>query len=87
MFDLWVNPGLDLNPPDATSFGDTAMSMFDMLEIRQVFLENNEYVWFDELQLGLAFSDVISIPEPGTMCMLGLAVAGLRGYVRRRRRS
>ena len=28
-----------------------------------------------------------AIPEPATMCALGLAVAGLGGYVRRRRRS
>ena len=39
-------------------------------------------------QTDLYFSpESLAIPEPATMCALGLAVAGLGGYVRRRGRG
>ena len=46
----------------------------------------------DNIIFASAYEDVAPaaggpIPEPATMCALGLAVAGLGGYVRRRKRS
>ncbi|HOD82548.1 MAG TPA: PEP-CTERM sorting domain-containing protein [Phycisphaerae bacterium] len=85
-FDLWINPGvIDLNRPDATSFGLSGLSDLSMLEIRQAFLENNEYVWLDEIRIGATFFDVAPVPEPLTLALLGLAGTGLGGYLRRRR--
>ena len=38
-------------------------------------------------EYSIAFLTTAAIPEPATMCALGLAVAGLGGYIRRRRRA
>ena len=46
----------------------------------------DHYAGFDRIVVEQVVAPAV-IPEPATMGALGLAVAGLGGYVRRRRRS
>ena len=55
---------------------------------------HGEEMRVDEIRMGETFNSVVGlpepsegkIPEPATLGALGLAVAGLGGYVKRRRR-
>ena len=61
-------------------------------DISRVRLLSDTSIDFDYVAVGTSLADVTNpagggdgdIPEPATMCALGLAVAGLGGYVRRR---
>ena len=44
-------------------------------------------IYFDNVMLTFAGPQAEDVPEPATMAALGLAVAGLGGYVRKRRRA
>ena len=69
------------------------MPQFDTLGYRHQKWESPNLL--DEIRMGETFNSVVgrsdagggAIPEPATMCALGLAVAGLGGYVRRRRKG
>ena len=58
-----------------------------------LFMEGQGWPEFDEVRLGTQWVDVTGlgasapIPEPMTMLAVGLSVAGLGGYVRKRRRA
>ena len=90
----WVNPNL--------AGGEAGLGAADMSvtyspfagnrNIGQIVLEPGPNIRLDNIAFGDDFAEIApapqgAIPEPATMCALGLAVAGLGGYVRRRRRS
>ena len=101
-FDAWFNPLLDTAPGAAGSGdvsvtvdanNDSSVPQFDTLGYRHQKWESPNLL--DEIRMGETFNSVVgradagggAIPEPATMCALGLAVAGLGGYVRRRRKG
>ena len=56
-------------------------------QYRMVYPGSSPDYMVDRVYLATTGPQVEDIPEPATMALLGLAVAGLGGYVKRRRRS
>lgn len=87
-----IDPTSDTLPaPFATITADLDQSAFDTIAIG-----DRQITPFDEIRFATTFADAMArqaavddgvIPEPATMCAVGLAVAGLGGYVRKRRRA
>ena len=99
-FDLWIDPLLDTAPGGVgtgdlsivvVANGDASATQFDRIGYRHQKWESPNIL--DEIRMGETFNSVVGrsdagpIPEPATMCALGLAVCGLGGYVRRRRKA
>lgn len=89
---------VNYNPGGAPSPSDTAVSLDEasggllasgVSSIRFAFdTTENGFVGFRELDVfGRPTQTAGEIPEPATMCLLGMAVAGLGGYLRRRRQA
>ncbi len=80
----WANPQ-SLNEagdtPALTTYGHLLGSTTSMIR-GGFYIENfdsnyQEYVQFDELMLGTEWSDVVTVPEPATISLLCLGLAGL----------
>jgi len=85
IFDLWVNPDADdFATPDVTATNAGTISQFNMIGIRSANLGGSDTVTIDELVLGTTWADVMAVPEPATLSLLGLGLVGL-GWARRRR--
>ena len=82
-------------PTDMDTLGSVRSSItanVNQTEWDTISMFQKSYGGVDEIRIGATQADVMpkivvggAIPEPVTMCMLGLAVAGLGRYVRRRR--
>lgn len=84
-FDLWVNPTSSeiatLTGSDAFDTGASSLSSFNVIGFRTANLSAAapvDALLVDNLTLN-------RVPEPGTLALVGLALAGFGGMVRRRR--
>ncbi len=80
-FDAWLNPTADemqsLTGWNASATAKTGIASVDKLGIRTAFLDTNSSLMIDNLQ-------VSEVPEPATLSLVGLAMAGL-AFGRRKR--
>ena len=84
-FDLWVNPSSSeiatLTGSDAFDTGASSISSFNTIGFRTVNLAataSADALLVDNLSLN-------RVPEPGTLALVGLALAGIGGMARRRK--
>lgn len=84
-FDLWVNPTAseiaNLTGSDAFDTGTSSISSFNMVGFRTANLSNTataDALLVDNLTLN-------RVPEPGTLALVGLALAGIGAMLRRRK--
>jgi hypothetical protein len=80
---LWVNPSADqiasLTGADITIKGDSGLASITSVGYRTVNIDNG-------VRLDVGDINVNAVPEPGTLALMGLALAGL-GTVRRRKQA
>jgi len=80
-FDAWLNPSQDelmnLSTPDAFATGKTSLTSVSALSVRTANLDGNSTLRIDNLA-------VSQVPEPGSLSLIGLALAGF-AFSRRKR--
>jgi hypothetical protein len=81
-FDAWINPtALEMNTltgADASFSANSGIASFNTIGFRTANLDNGVSVRIDDLQIS-------TVPEPGTIALLGLSLLGMAGVSRRRR--
>ena len=80
--DLWVNPSLtaDLSsaaPRSGDSWIDRTYVGFAIADRVNFYAHQSSAVTYDEIRIGSTFDDVVGVPEPATMTLLGLGAAAL----------
>ena len=82
--DLWVNPTADemmnLTGADAFDTGASSVSSFDLIGFRSATLSTGDALLVDNLSIS-------KVPEPGSLALVGLALAGVAAVRRRSARS
>lgn len=81
-FDFWLNPTTEematLTGFDVSDTGLSALSTFSKIGFRGVNLDAGDVISIDNLRIS-------QVPEPGTLALLGLALAGVAASTRRQR--
>ena len=88
--DLWVDPTLaeltgNTGFADITVGTNTLGSQIDTIGLSQWNMDRDDTIRFDEMRVGTAIDDVYVVPEPSSLLLVGLALAG--GFVFPRRRG
>lgn len=80
-FDFWLNPTAQematLTGADVFDTGASSIGSFDQIGFRTATLSTGDALLVDNLRIS-------QVPEPGTLALLGLALAGVAASVRRR---
>ncbi len=82
-FDFWLNPTAQematLTGSDVFDTGASSIGSFNQIGFRTATLSTGDALLVDNLRIS-------QVPEPGTLALLGLALAGVAASVRRRQR-
>ncbi|MEX2382659.1 MAG: PEP-CTERM sorting domain-containing protein [Opitutales bacterium] len=86
---LWYNPtSLTEGAPDGTLVNDIGIASVDRIYGRMggssANFESTDRLTFDNIIVGNSYADVVVIPEPGTLALLGIALGGLLLFHRRK---
>lgn len=85
-YELWVNPNeADLDSPDAIFSQNGAFAPFDLVGFRTANLTGADRLTVDELRIATDWTDVVAVPEPGSLWLACGAGLGALALVRRRR--
>ena len=76
---VWLNPVFsDLATPDLTTpIFDTGLTSFNKIGFRSANLDSGDVILIDNLRLSTTWNDVMNIPEPATLALLGIGFAGI----------
>lgn len=77
-----------INMPPAINGGGAFVGFIDYGQLISsvTFNATNDILGFDDLRFGRSANDPTDVPEPGTLALLGLAIAGLASVRRRKQR-
>lgn len=84
-FEVWLDPLItDFGAADAVFSGDAGIAQISTIGFRSANLDTGDGVLVDALRLSTRWNDALSVPEPGSLALLGV---GLLGMLRLRRKA
>jgi hypothetical protein len=85
--DLFVNPALGASPPASPQASITIAHVASLSVVRlsmSSLVGSTDATMFDEIRLGGTFADVVAVPEPSTMLLVGTVGLGLIAHRRKK---